>query len=78
MLSCIYTVSSVHFFKQNFSGRKDLPPCQRPPAYPSQHTSNFSIGILPGQQLDTHSRTTYVKHQVRPVSKDNKMLGWCE
>lgn len=66
--------SYVSCMKANFSGRKDLPHGQRPPAYPSQHTSNFSIGILPGQQLDTHSRTTYVKHQVRPaeeVHEDN-------
>ena len=52
---------------QNYSGREDLAPSRRPPAYPSQHTSHFSIGILPGHQLNTHSRRTYVKHHTRPV-----------
>ena len=53
---------------QNFSGQKNLQPSRRPPAYPSQHTSHFSIGILPGHQLNTHSKKTYVKHNTRPVS----------
>lgn len=61
--------SYVSCMKANFSGRKDLSPSTRQPAYPSQHTSQFSIGILPGHQLNTHSRATYVKHQIRPAKE---------
>lgn len=63
------------FIVQNFSGHKNLQPSRRPPAYPSQHTSHFSIGILPGHDLDTHSRKTFVKHHTSPVSS-NKVIGY--
>lgn len=61
--------SYVSCMKSNFCGCKDLAPSRRPLAYPSQHTSHFSIGIQPEHQLDTHSRTTYVKHHVRPAEE---------
>lgn len=59
----------VSCMKANFSGHKNLQPSRRPPAYPSQHTSHFSIGILPGHQLTTHSKKTYVKHNTRPAEE---------
>ena len=57
------------YFSQNFSGQKNLQPSRRPPPYPSQHTSHFSIGIVPGHDLDTHSRKTFVRHHTSPVSE---------
>ena len=57
------------YFSQNFSGQKNLQPSRRPPPYPSQHTSHFSIGIVPGHDLDTHSRKTFVRHHTGPVSE---------
>ncbi|XP_020622682.1 uncharacterized protein LOC110060266 isoform X1 [Orbicella faveolata] len=59
----------VSCMKANFSGHKNLQPSRRPPAYPSQHTSHFSIGILPGHQLNTHSKKTYVNHNTRPAEE---------
>lgn len=57
------------YFSQNFPGQKNLQPSRRPPPYPSQHTSHFSIGIVPGHDLDTHSRKTFVRHHTSPVSE---------
>lgn len=61
--------SYISCMKANFSGRKDLQPSKRPVAYPSQHTSHFSIGILPEHELNTHSRRTYVNHKTSPAQE---------
>lgn len=61
--------SYISCMKVNFSGRKDLTPSRRPPAYPSQHTSHFSIGILPRHELKTHSKNTYTRHHARPAEE---------
>ncbi|CAH3044547.1 unnamed protein product [Porites lobata] len=63
--------SYVSCMKASFLNSLTFPPAFTTTSVPSQHTSNFSIGILPGQQLDTHSRTTYVKHQAEEVHEDN-------
>lgn len=61
--------SYVSCVKSNFSGQKNLQPSRRPPPYPSQHTSHFSIGIAPGHDLDTHSRKTFVRHHTSPAKE---------
>lgn len=61
--------SYISCMKANFSGQKDLLPSRRPAANPSQHTSQFNIGISPKHELNTHSRRTYIKHQTSPAGE---------
>ncbi|XP_031564180.1 uncharacterized protein LOC116299633 isoform X2 [Actinia tenebrosa] len=54
--------------KSSFSGSKNLQPSKRPSAFPSQHTSQFNIGIASDHMLDTHVKKTYVHHNIVPMT----------
>jgi len=59
----------------SYSGDKNLKPSRRPPQFPSQHRSQFNLGISRHQYLTSHSRETYHQHTVKPyyeVHEDNK------
>ncbi|XP_031564178.1 uncharacterized protein LOC116299633 isoform X1 [Actinia tenebrosa] len=55
--------------KSSFSGSKNLQPSKRPSAFPSQHTSQFNIGIASDHMLDTHVKKTYVHHNIVPTNQ---------
>ncbi|KAK3755134.1 hypothetical protein QZH41_017506 [Actinostola sp. cb2023] len=60
--------SYVSCMKSSFSGSKSLQPSRRPRIYPSQHTSQFDIGVTCSDQpLNTHSKMTYVNHSTTPT-----------
>lgn len=72
---CPAKPSHLSCMKMSYSGDNNLRPSRRPPVFPSQHTSQISIGVTPHQYFTTHSRETYCHHTVKPyyeVHEDNK------
>ncbi|XP_001640407.2 uncharacterized protein LOC5520586 [Nematostella vectensis] len=69
---CPFKTSYKSTFKENFSGSKTAQPSKRPPAFPSQHTSQFNIGPSQDHLLNTRTRETYITHDIKPSSQTHE------